>query len=67
MVRYEFSIAVYHDIGGNPSINDIHRMVFQLKLDFSNSGANGIRIRIDCFEQLSESMTLLKQLILELL
>jgi len=51
----------------NPLIADIHRMVFQLKLDFFNSGVNGTCIWIDGFKQLSESMTFIKQLISELL
>jgi hypothetical protein len=53
-------------MGGNPLIADIHIIVFQQIRDFSNSGVNGTSIRIECFKQLSESMTLLKQLISEL-
>ena len=48
-------------------IGDIHRMVLQLKLDFFNNGTNGICIQIDCFKQLSETMTTFDQPLLELL
>jgi hypothetical protein len=39
-------------------------MVLQLKFDFFKFGTNGIRIRIDCFKQLSESMTIFQSALL---
>ncbi len=65
--RDESFLVTHLVMGRNPLIGEIHRMVLQLKLNFFNSGTNGICIRIDCFKQLLETMTIFDQPILELL
>ena len=62
-VRDDFLLFAYNDMGGNPLVTDILRLVFQQKLDIYHSGKNGICIRICHFEQLFESATLFKQLL----
>ncbi len=37
----------YQDMGGNPCIRNILKMVIQLTLDVFNGGMNGIRIWMD--------------------